>query len=83
MSKGCYLLSRIDKLVDATTGHELLMFTDMFLGYNQICLILEGEEKIAFITDHGLFCSRVMPFNLKNVGENLSVTGEQSFKRPN
>ncbi|XP_064950571.1 uncharacterized protein LOC135611986 [Musa acuminata AAA Group] len=34
--KDCYPLPRIDHLVDATVGHELLTFMDAFLGYNQI-----------------------------------------------
>ena len=34
--KDCYPLPRIDQLVDSTSGHELLMFLDTFLGYNQI-----------------------------------------------
>ena len=27
-----------------------------------------NEEKIAFITNQGLYCYKVMPFGLKNVG---------------
>ena len=34
--KDCYLLPRVDQLVDATVGHELLTFMDAFFGYNQI-----------------------------------------------
>lgn len=47
-------------------GHELLTFMDIFLGYNQIHIILKDEEKIFFVTDHDLFCFRVMPLGLKN-----------------
>ncbi|KAJ8505651.1 hypothetical protein OPV22_006537 [Ensete ventricosum] len=32
--KDCYPLPRIDLLVDATSGYELLSFMDSFLGYN-------------------------------------------------
>ena len=28
----------------------------------------EGHEKIIFIMDHGLYCYKVIPFGLKNVG---------------
>lgn len=31
-------------------------------------MALEDREKIAFITSWGIFCYRVMPFNLKNDG---------------
>ena len=32
--KDSYLLSKIDQLIDATSGHELLTFMDAFSGYN-------------------------------------------------
>lgn len=34
--KDSFSLSRIDQLVDATTGHTLLRFMDDYSGYNQI-----------------------------------------------
>ena len=34
--KDCYPLPRIDQLVDATSGHQLLSFMDVYSGYNQI-----------------------------------------------
>ena len=64
--KDSYPLPRIDQLVDATSGHELLTFMDAFSNYNQIRMAPEDEEKIAFITNYGLYCYRVMPFGLKN-----------------
>lgn len=45
---------------------ELLMFMDTLLGYNQIQMSEEDQEKTAFITIQGLYCYRVMPFGLKN-----------------
>ena len=36
--KDSFPLSRIDFIVDATTGHELLSFMDAFFGYNQISM---------------------------------------------
>ncbi|XP_030925026.1 uncharacterized protein LOC115952082 [Quercus lobata] len=41
---------------------------DAFSGYNQIRMAKEDQEKIAFITSQGLYCYKVMPFGLKNVG---------------
>ena len=52
--------------MDATSGHEMLSFLDAFSGYHQIPMAPGDEEKIAFITPHGLYCYRVMPFRLKN-----------------
>ena len=34
--KDNFLLPKIDQLVDATDGHQLLSFMDAFFGYNQI-----------------------------------------------
>ena len=55
-------------LVDATIGHALLSFMDAFLGYNQILMHPDDQEKTAFITERGIFYCKVMPFGLKNAG---------------
>ena len=49
-------------LVDTTAGHELLSFMDAFLGYNQILMHPDDQEKTAFITERGIFCYKVMRF---------------------
>ena len=41
---------------------------DAFLGYNQIRMALEDEECTTFIIERGLYCYKVMPFDLKNAG---------------
>ena len=41
---------------------------DVFLGYNQIKMDKEDQEKTFFITSQGLFCYKVMSFGLKNAG---------------
>ena len=66
--KDCYPLPNIDQLVDSTVGHELYSFVDASAGYHQIPICKEDQAKIAFITDKGINCYQVMPFNLKNVG---------------
>ncbi|KAI5330104.1 hypothetical protein L3X38_029501 [Prunus dulcis] len=66
--KDSFLLPRIDQLVDATAGHELLSFLDAYSGYNQIFMHPPDSEHTAFITDKGLYCYNVMPFGLKNAG---------------
>ena len=38
------------------------------------------EKKIAFITDHGLYCYRVMPFSLKNLGATSQWLVDITFK---
>ena len=66
--KDSYLLPRIDQLVDSTAGHRLLCFMDPFSRYNQIRMDEADQEKTSFVTSQGLFCYKVMPFSLKNVG---------------
>ena len=66
--KNSFPLPRIDLIVDATAGHELLSFMDAFSGYNQISMNPDDQEKTSFVTAQGTYCYRVMPFKLKNAG---------------
>ena len=66
--KDSFLLPRIDLIVDATVGHELLSFMDAFSGYNQISMDPNDQEKTSFVTGQGTYCYRMMPFELKNAG---------------
>ena len=61
-------LLRIDQIVDATMGHELLSFLDASSGYNQIPMFLPDLENTTFITPTRMYCYNVMPFGLKNAG---------------
>ena len=58
----------MDTLVDSTTRHELLSFMDTFSGYNQIKMNEDDQERTSFVTSQGLFCYKVMPFEIKNTG---------------
>ena len=66
--KDSYPLSQVNVLVDSTARHRLLSFMDAFSGYNQIRMHEDDQEKTSFVTSQGLFCYKVMPFSLKNVG---------------
>ncbi|XP_024023768.1 uncharacterized protein LOC112092269 [Morus notabilis] len=66
--KDSFPLPRIDQLVEATAGHDLLSFMDTYSGYNQIPMLDRDQEHTAFVTDRGLYCYKVMPFGLKNAG---------------
>ena len=72
LNKACpkdpFPLPRIDQLVDSALGHERMSFLDAFQGYRQIPMTQSDQEKTAFITPKGIYCYRVMPFGLKNVG---------------
>ena len=52
--------------MDSTASHELLTFMDVFSGYNRIRMNKEDQEKMAFITNQGLYYYKVMSFGLKN-----------------
>ena len=66
--KDSFPIPRIDQLVDATAGHELLSFMDAYSEYKQIRMSPEEEDKTAFTIYRGLYCYKVMPFGLKNAG---------------
>jgi hypothetical protein len=65
--KDDFPLSRIDKVVNSTAGCETMALLDYFLGYHQIWIRKEVEEKTSFITPFSTYYLR-MPEGLKNVG---------------
>jgi hypothetical protein len=66
--KDDFPLTRIDKIVDSTVGCEIMVLLDCFLGYHQIWLRREDEEKISFITPFGTYCHLRMSDGLRNAG---------------
>ena len=78
--KDSFPLPRVNQLVDATTGHEMLSFMDAFSGYNQIPMYELDQEKTAFITNRGLYCYKVMPFGLKNAKATYQRLVNKIFK---
>ncbi|KAM1790371.1 hypothetical protein ACFX12_034447 [Malus domestica] len=72
LNKGCpkdsFPLPLIDRLIDSMAGCELLSFMDAYSGYNQILMNPLEQKHTAFTTDRGLYCYKVMPFDLKNAG---------------
>ena len=85
ISKACpkdnFPLPRIDLVVDATAGHELLSFMDAFSGYNQISMDPGDQENTSFITAQGTYCYRVMPFGLKNAGATYQRLVNRMFQK--
>ena len=79
--KDSFPLPRIDLIVDATAGHELLSFMDAFSGYNQISMDRDDQEKTSFVTAKGTYCYRVMPFGLKNVGATYQRLVNRMFQK--
>jgi hypothetical protein len=52
-TKDDFPLARIDKIVDSAVGCEMIALSDCFLGYHQIWLRREDEEKTRFNTPFG------------------------------
>ena len=79
--KDSFPLPRIDQLVDSTAGHRLLTFMDVFLGYNQIKITEEDQEKTTFVSSQVLYCYKVMPFGLKNAGATYQRLVNKMFSK--
>ena len=79
--KDSFPLPRIDLIVDATAGHELLSFMDAFSGYNQISMDPDDQEKTSFFTGQGTYCYCVMPFGLKNAGATYQRLVNKMFQK--
>lgn len=78
--KDCYPLPRIDQLVDSTSGHARLTFTDAFSGYHQIHMHPLDKKKTAFITSCGVYNYVMMPFGLKNADATYQRMMDQVFE---
>ena len=78
--KNSFSLSKIDQLIDATFGHQLLSFMDAFVGYNHICMAPEDEEHTNFVTDKGIYYYKVILFDLKNASATYQWLVNKIFK---
>ena len=79
--KDSFPLPRIDLIVDAIAGHELLSFMDAFSGYNQISKDPNDQKKTSFVTMQGTYCYWVMPFGLKNAGATYQRLVNMMFQK--
>ena len=73
-------LPQIGQIVDAIARHEMFFFLDAFSIYHQIPMFHPDEEKTTFVTPHGLYCYKVMSFELKNVGTTYQRLITKIFK---
>lgn len=61
-----FLLPKIERLVDSTSGNQRLSFMDAYSGYNQIMMHEDDKAKTSFIIEKGRYYYKVMPFELKS-----------------
>ena len=52
---------------------------DAFSKYNQIRMALKDEENTIFTTDKDIYCYKVMPFSLKNIGATYQRLANKVF----
>ena len=78
--KDIFLLPRIDQLVDATAGHELLSFMDTYSGYNQIKMHEPNQDNTSSLTTKVYSITIVIPFSLKNVSATYQRLVNKMFK---
>ena len=78
--KDSYPLPRIDRLMDETSGYQLLSFLNAFSGYHQIIIYPPDQEKTSFITEKWTYYYQVKPFGLKNVGATYQRMVNKVFK---
>ena len=64
--KDHFPLPFLDQMLDRLAGHEYYCLLDGYLGYNQITISSEDQEKTTFTCSYGTFSFRLMPFGLCN-----------------
>ncbi|EXB37477.1 hypothetical protein L484_001142 [Morus notabilis] len=80
-SKDGFPLPRIDQMVDATAGHEMLSFMNAYSGYNQIHMHPSDEEHTSFITDRSLYCYKANPEKIQAMQDMKSPTRPKEVQR--
>jgi len=76
--KDSFPLPNIDRMVDATAGHELLSFMDTYSGYNQIKMHPENEDCLYHRSCHLLLHSYAL--RPKECQSHFPVDGQQSLQ---
>ncbi|GJW43391.1 reverse transcriptase domain-containing protein, partial [Tanacetum coccineum] len=85
LNKACpkdgYPLPEIDWKVESLCGFLFKCFLDAYKGYHQIQMAEKDEEKIAFITNQGIFCYTKMPFGLRNTRATYQCLVDKAFHK--
>ena len=73
LEKDHFSLPSLDQLLERIVGYEFYCFFDGFLGYNQMDMVPEDQEKTIFTCPYGTFAFRRMPFGLCNAPQHFNV----------
>jgi hypothetical protein len=77
--KDNYPLPKMDHILQKVVGSSRTSLLDGFLGYNQVLVHSEDQEKTSFTTPWGTFMYVKMPFGLMNVGATFQRAMDISF----
>jgi hypothetical protein len=66
--KDNYPLPKMEHILQRVIGASRISMIDQFSGYNQISVLPEDKENIAFTTPWGTFMYSKMPFGFMNIG---------------
>nr|GEW49259.1 reverse transcriptase domain-containing protein [Tanacetum cinerariifolium] len=78
--KDHFPLSFMDQMLERLAGNEYYYFLDGFLGYFQISIDPQDQEKITFTSPYGTFACRRMPFGLCNASGTFQRCGLEATK---
>jgi hypothetical protein len=78
--KDSFPLTRIDQIVDTAMGSKTMALLDYFLGYHQIWLCKDDEEKTSFITPFGTYCYLRMAEGLRIAGQTFCKMMKAALK---
>ena len=76
-----YPLSKMDHILQRVVGSQRMSMLDGFLGYNQVVVHLDDQEKTTFTTPWGTFMYAKMPFDLMNVGATFQRVMDIMFSK--
>lgn len=72
-------LPKMDHILQKVVGSQRISMLDVFLGYNQILVHPNDQEKTTFTTLWGTFMYAKMPFGLMNVGATFQRAMDIAF----
>jgi hypothetical protein len=77
--KNNYPFPKMNHILQRVVGAHRISMLDGYSGYNQIAVLEEDKENIAFTTAWGIFMYGKMPFGLMNAGATFQRAMEIAF----